>query len=46
MELVEDPVSDEEYEDLAEAGDTCDGCAAILDPVGRCWYCDRAWIWS
>lgn len=36
-------IDDEEPTWLAE--DLCD-CGAELDQNGRCWYCDRAWIWT
>jgi hypothetical protein len=28
------------------AYDDCRDCSAILDNFGRCWFCERAWIWS
>lgn len=26
--------------------DECWECSAILDRLGRCWFCDQSWIWT
>jgi hypothetical protein len=35
----------EDDDDYDQEGDDCSKCGAILGSFGRCFYCDRAWVW-